>query len=140
MAGRSVTSEGDLFQPGGVTSGGSIRHGGDKLRQLHEKQLSENKAKSGLAALLKKHKLIILDEAPMTNKLCFEALDCSLRDMIRKSRYDDCQTPFGSMTVEDVSEIRDFAEWILKVGDGELGGAKDIEISKLEDNLGILNV
>ncbi|PWA66387.1 P-type ATPase, HAD-like domain protein [Artemisia annua] len=33
---RSVASEGDLFQPGGFMTGGSIRHGGDKLRQLHE--------------------------------------------------------------------------------------------------------
>ncbi|PWA92536.1 RecF/RecN/SMC [Artemisia annua] len=42
---RSVTSEGDLFQPGGVMTGGSFRHGGDKLRQLHVKRLSENEAK-----------------------------------------------------------------------------------------------
>ncbi|PWA56383.1 structural maintenance of chromosomes protein 2 [Artemisia annua] len=35
----------DVFQPGGVMTGGSIKLGGDKLRQLHEKRLSENKAK-----------------------------------------------------------------------------------------------
>ena len=136
---------------------------------------------SDLGALLKKCKLIIWDEAPMTNKLCFEALDRSLRDVLRKTRFDPCATPFGGMTVvfggdfrqvlpvipkgsrqdivtaslkqsylwdhctvlkltanmrltvgcrpEDVDEIREFAEWILKVGDGDVGDANDGEVS-----------
>ncbi|GJV60973.1 ATP-dependent DNA helicase PIF1-like protein [Tanacetum coccineum] len=145
-----------------------------------------NVASSGIAsllmsgALLKKCKLIIWDEAPMTNKLCFEALDRSLRDILRTSRHDMCETPFGNMTVvfggdfrqvlpvipkgsrqdivgaslkqsylwdhckvlkltanmrltvgsrpEDVNEIREFAEWILKVGDRVLGEANDGEV------------
>ncbi|PWA59710.1 ATP-dependent DNA helicase PIF2 [Artemisia annua] len=117
---------------------------------------------------------------------CKIVLDRSLRDVLRKSRYDDCQTPFGSMTVvfggdfrqvlpiipkgsrqdiviaslkqsylwrhckvpkltanmrltvgsrhEDVSEILDFVEWILKVGDGELGGANDGELLRHNHN------
>nr|GEV21338.1 hypothetical protein [Tanacetum cinerariifolium] len=136
---------------------------------------------SDLGALLKKCKLIIWDEAPMTNKLCFEALDQTLRDVLRRTRYDTCETPFENMTMvfggdfrqvlpvipkgsrqdivnaslkqsylwdhckvlkltanmrltigaspEDVCEIQDFAEWILKVGDGELGEANDGEVS-----------
>ncbi|GJX56183.1 ATP-dependent DNA helicase PIF1-like protein [Tanacetum coccineum] len=44
-----------------------------------------------------KCKLIIWDEAPMANKLYFEALDHSLRDILRKNRYDTCQQPFGNM-------------------------------------------
>nr|GEW86139.1 ATP-dependent DNA helicase PIF1-like [Tanacetum cinerariifolium] len=136
---------------------------------------------SDLRALLKKCKLIIWDEAPMTNKLCFKALDQTLRDVLRRTRYETCETPFGNMTMvfggdfrqvipvirkgsrqdyvnaslkksylwdyckvlklttnmrltvgaspEDVCEIRDFAEWILKVGDGELGEANDGEVS-----------
>ncbi|GJZ44958.1 ATP-dependent DNA helicase PIF1-like protein [Tanacetum coccineum] len=111
---------------------------------------------SDLGALLKKCKLIIWDEAPMTNKLCFEALDRTLRDILRRTMYDTCETPFGNMTMvfggdfrqvlpviklttnmrltvgarpEDVCEIRDFAEWILKVRDGELGEANDGEVS-----------
>ncbi|GJV01382.1 ATP-dependent DNA helicase PIF1-like protein [Tanacetum coccineum] len=50
-----------------------------------------------LGALLKRCKLIVWDEAPMANKLCFEALDHSLRDILRKNRYDTCQQPFGNM-------------------------------------------
>ncbi|GJT09517.1 ATP-dependent DNA helicase PIF1-like protein, partial [Tanacetum coccineum] len=131
---------------------------------------------SDLGALLKKCKLMIWDEAPMTNKLCFEALDRNLRDVLRRTRYDTCETPFGNMTMvfggdfrkvlpvipkgsrQDIvnaslkqsylwdhcnvlklianmrltvgaCEIRDFAEWILKVGDGELGEANDGEVS-----------
>ena len=135
---------------------------------------------SDLGMLLKKCKLIVWDEAPMTNKLCFEALDRTLRDVLRNGRYDPCETPFGNMTVvfggdfrqvlpvipkgsrqdivsasikqsylwdsctvlkltanmrltvgsrpEDVSEIKEFAEWILKVGDGELGGPNEGEV------------
>lgn len=55
--------------------------------------------RSDLAALLKKCKLIIWDEAPMTNKLCFEALDRSLRDVLHKTRFDTCETPFSGMIV-----------------------------------------
>ncbi|GJW42205.1 structural maintenance of chromosomes protein 2-1 [Tanacetum coccineum] len=62
---RSVTLEGDLFQPGGLMTGGSIRGGGDQLRQLHalgeayselflhEKRLSEIEAK--INALVRLH-------------------------------------------------------------------------------------
>nr|GEY15532.1 hypothetical protein [Tanacetum cinerariifolium] len=138
-------------------------------------------SQSDLGALLKKCKLIIWDEAPMTNKLCFEALDQTLRDVLRRTRYDTCEMPFGNMTMvfggdfrqvlpvipkgsrqdivntslkqsylwdhckvlkltaniritigaslKDVCEIRDFAELILKVKDGELGEANDGEVS-----------
>ncbi|GJY27598.1 ATP-dependent DNA helicase PIF1-like protein, partial [Tanacetum coccineum] len=99
-------------------------------------------AQNDLGALLKRCKLIIWDEAPMANKLCFEALYHSLRDILRKNRYDTCQQPFGNMTMvfgsdfrqltanmrltvgarpEDVKEIHEFAELILKVEDSELG-------------------
>nr|GEU89446.1 hypothetical protein [Tanacetum cinerariifolium] len=134
---------------------------------------------SELGALLKKCKLIIWEEAPMTNKLCSEALDRTLRDVLHRTRYDTCETPFGNMTMvfsgdfrqvltvipkgqdivnaslkqsylwdhckvlkltanmrltvgaspKDVCKIRDFAEWILKVRDGELGEANDGEVS-----------
>ena len=138
-------------------------------------------AQSDLGKMLKKCKLIIWDEAPMANKLCFEALDRSLRDILRRSRYDTCEDPFGKMTMvfggdfrqvlpvipkgsredivtaslrksylwqyctvlkltanmrltvgsrpEDVNEIREFADWILKVGDGEVGDPNDGEVS-----------
>nr|GEY59907.1 hypothetical protein [Tanacetum cinerariifolium] len=54
---------------------------------------------SNLGALLKKCKLIIWDEAPMTNKLYFEALDQTLRDVLCRTRYDTCEMPFRNITM-----------------------------------------
>ncbi|XP_074361953.1 uncharacterized protein LOC141702153 [Apium graveolens] len=52
-----------------------------------------------LAKLLQKTSLIIWDEAPMTHKYCFEALDKTLRDLL-STRYADSRTkPFGGLTV-----------------------------------------
>nr|GEZ71674.1 hypothetical protein [Tanacetum cinerariifolium] len=108
------------------------------------------------------------DEAPMTNKLCFEALDWTLRDVLCRTKYNTCDfrqvltvIPKGSrqdivntslkqsylgdhckvlkltanmrLTVaaspEDVCEIRDFAEWILKVGYGGFGEANNGKVA-----------
>ena len=52
---------------------------------------------SELAELLKVSKLIIWDEAPMTHKFCFEALDKSLRDIMSSSNH--AQSPFGGKVV-----------------------------------------
>lgn len=58
----------------------------------------EIKQGSQLVELLKKTALIIWDEAPMANKLCFEALDRTLRDILR-NRYEDSATKlFGGIT------------------------------------------
>ncbi|KAL2933052.1 ATP-dependent DNA helicase pif1, partial [Bienertia sinuspersici] len=127
---------------------------------------------SDLAELLKKTKLIIWDEAPMVNKFCFEALDRSLRDVLRPT-----EQPFGGKVIvfggdfrqilpvipkgsrQDIvfstinssylwtfcevmkltrnmrlrigesdssnRDIREFGEWILKVGDGKVGEPND---------------
>ncbi|GJW41620.1 ATP-dependent DNA helicase PIF1-like protein [Tanacetum coccineum] len=129
---------------------------------------------SDLAALLGKTKLIIWDEAPMMNKHCFEALDRTLRDILRVSNI-----PFGGKVIvfggdfrqilpvitggtrqdivnaslnssylwdhinvlrltknmrlkngsgsSNTDDIKEFADWILKVGDGRLGGPNDGE-------------
>uniref|UniRef100_A0A803PIG5 ATP-dependent DNA helicase n=1 Tax=Cannabis sativa TaxID=3483 RepID=A0A803PIG5_CANSA len=52
-----------------------------------------------LAELLMQTSLIIWDEAPMANKYCFEALDKTLRDILR-TRYENSTTkPFGGLTI-----------------------------------------
>uniref|UniRef100_A0A803PIA8 ATP-dependent DNA helicase n=1 Tax=Cannabis sativa TaxID=3483 RepID=A0A803PIA8_CANSA len=52
-----------------------------------------------LSELLMKTSLIIWDEAPMANKYCFEALDKTLRDILR-TRYENSTTkPFGGLTI-----------------------------------------
>ncbi|XP_057250598.1 uncharacterized protein LOC125497908 [Beta vulgaris subsp. vulgaris] len=110
---------------------------------------------SYLADLLIKTKLIIWDEVPMMHKYCFEALDRSLRDIMRyyqlyqrergkiscllyvNSSYlwDSCKvlTLTRNMRLQSGSskssadELREFSEWILSVGDGKAGGPNDGE-------------
>jgi len=55
--------------------------------------------KSPLAQLVCKAKLIIWDEAPMMHKHCFEALDCSLRDILRNQNNGRTDIPFGGKVV-----------------------------------------
>ncbi|GJS84946.1 ATP-dependent DNA helicase PIF1-like protein [Tanacetum coccineum] len=135
--------------------------------------------KTNLAALLNKTKLIIWDEAPMMNKHCFEALDRTLRDILRGSNTNSLNIPFGGKVIvfgrdfrqillviiggtrqdimhaslnssylwdhihvlrltknmrlragagsSNTDDIKEFADWILKVGDGRLGGPNDGE-------------
>ena len=164
-----------------LMSGGRTAHSRFHIPiNIDETSTCSISSQSDLGKMLKKCKLIIWDEAPMANKLCFEALDRSLRDLLRKDRFDECNDPFGNMTIvfggdfrqvlpvipkgsrqdivgaslkqsylwdyckvlkltanmrltvgsrpEDVSEIREFAEWILNVGDGKLGGPNEGEV------------
>ncbi|GJW83214.1 ATP-dependent DNA helicase PIF1-like protein [Tanacetum coccineum] len=69
---------------------------------------------SDLAALVRKCKLIIWDEAPKTHKHYFEALDRSLRDVLRKSKHDTMDTPFGNMTVVFGGDFRQVQPVISK--------------------------
>ncbi|GJV44464.1 ATP-dependent DNA helicase PIF1-like protein [Tanacetum coccineum] len=102
-------------------------------------------AQSDLGAMLEKCKIIIWDEAPMANKHCFEVLSVipkgSRQDIVSASLkqsylWDHCKvlklTKNMRLTVgtrpEDVTEIREFTEWKLKVRDGELGEANDREV------------
>lgn len=164
-----------------LMTGGRTAHSRFKIPiNIDEDSTCSINPQSDLAALMRKCKLIIWDEAPMTHRHCFEALDKSLRDILRKSKNDTMDTPFGNMTVvfggdfrqvlpvvpkgsrqdivgaslkqsylwdyckvlrlstnmrltvgcrpEDVDEIKDFAEWILKLGDGKLGKPNDGEV------------
>ncbi|XP_020994900.1 uncharacterized protein LOC107481086 [Arachis duranensis] len=132
---------------------------------------------SALAELIIKTKLIIWDEAPMVNKHCIEALDRTMRDLLRFKNVHSEEQPFGGKTIvfggdfrqilpvipkgsrQDIvnatinssyiwnscnmlkltrnmrlqaddanvhsSELKDFAEWILSIGDGKCGESKD---------------
>ncbi|KAK9665879.1 hypothetical protein RND81_14G142400 [Saponaria officinalis] len=137
------------------------------------------KPNTELTELLIRTKIIIWDEAPMMHRFCFEALDKSLRDVMRFSADGDCSLPFGGKVVvfggdfrqilpvipkggrqdvvyaslcssylwhsckvlkltknmrlqvgsssSDKDEVREFSEWILKVGDGLIGPPNDGE-------------
>ncbi|XP_031121063.1 uncharacterized protein LOC116024309 [Ipomoea triloba] len=54
---------------------------------------------SDLAELIIRRKLIIWDEAPMTHKHCFEALDKTMRDLLRFVIPGSAEKTFGGKTV-----------------------------------------
>jgi len=66
---------------------------------INNESTCDIKQGSFLAELLNKTSLILWDEAPMTNKYCFEALDKSLRDILRFTDDNNQGKPFGGMTV-----------------------------------------
>ncbi|XP_052622746.1 uncharacterized protein LOC111918641 [Lactuca sativa] len=135
--------------------------------------------KSDLASLVRKTPLIIWDEAPMAHKHAFEALDRTLKDILKCVNPTNLIIPFGGkmivfggdfrqilhvvpgdsrqnivnaylsssylwqqckvyiltknmrLTVGSdpyaIEKIRDFATWLLDIGEGNLGGPNDGE-------------
>ncbi|GJV37572.1 hypothetical protein Tco_1410049 [Tanacetum coccineum] len=83
----------------GKEKGGYARGVGSGVtyKSVDETSYCSISPQNDLGALLKRCKIIVWDEAPMAYKLCFEALDHSLRDILRKNRYDTCQQTFGNM-------------------------------------------
>ncbi|XP_015057654.1 uncharacterized protein LOC107003921 [Solanum pennellii] len=69
---------------------------------------------SQLAELLKKTCLIIWDEAPMANKYCLEALDKSLRDILRDRYENSSDRPFGGLTIVCGGDFRQILPVIPK--------------------------
>ncbi|KAF7817106.1 ATP-dependent DNA helicase PIF1 [Senna tora] len=99
---------------------------------------------SDLAELIVHTKLIIWDEAPMAHRHCFEALDRSLRDIMQSQNpeldivlaslnasylWSSCKvlTLTKNMrlaagnSIDENKSIAEFADWILKIGDGSIG-------------------
>ncbi|XP_073022258.1 uncharacterized protein [Primulina eburnea] len=69
---------------------------------------------SHLAELIVKSKLIIWDEAPMTHKFCFEALDKSMKDIMRFVNPSSHHLPFGGKTVVFGGDFRQILPVIPK--------------------------
>ncbi|KAJ3684336.1 hypothetical protein LUZ61_013500 [Rhynchospora tenuis] len=67
--------------------------------KLREGSTCERKKNTNLAQLLRETSLIIWDEAPMSNRLCFEALDRSMRDILGDINPANRDKPFGGVTV-----------------------------------------
>ncbi|KAM3376292.1 hypothetical protein P3S68_015007 [Capsicum galapagoense] len=67
-----------------------------------------------LAELLLKTSLIIWDKAAMVNKFCFEALDRTLRDILRVKYENNSDKPFGGLTVVFGGDFRQILPAIPK--------------------------
>ncbi|XP_022025052.1 uncharacterized protein LOC110925406 [Helianthus annuus] len=146
---------------------------------INEDSICSIEPNSELGGLIKQTKMIIWDEAPMTHKHCFEALDQTMKDIARSSNPRMQKQPFGGKVIllggdfrqilpvipkgtrsmivnaslnssylwkhckvlkltenmrlkvgnqpSNLQETKDFAEWILKLGDGLLGDQNDGE-------------
>ncbi|GJS92585.1 ALP1-like protein, partial [Tanacetum coccineum] len=145
----------DLFIEQNLTVSGTIGNT-NGVSTLHMDSFCSITAGTDLAALLIKTSLIIWDEASMMHKHCFEALDRSLGDIIRQilpvilggtrqdvvyaslnSSYiwDDCTIVELTTNIRlregsdksNIKEIKEFRDWILKMGDGRLGGPNNGE-------------
>ncbi|KAF7812820.1 ATP-dependent DNA helicase pif1-like [Senna tora] len=83
---------------------------------------------SDLANLLIHAKLIILDEAPMVHRFCFEALDRTLRDIVGNDKPKCYHKPFGGKVVVFDG---DFRQILLVIPRGSL---QDIVLASLNSS------
>ncbi|KAL7091157.1 hypothetical protein ACP275_12G088400 [Erythranthe tilingii] len=81
---------------------------------VHEESTCNIAFGTPLAELIIKAKLIIWDEAPMTHKHCFEAVDRTLRDILKYSIHDSKTKPFGGKTVVFWGDFRQILPVIPK--------------------------
>ncbi|CAH9070723.1 unnamed protein product [Cuscuta europaea] len=108
----NVASSGiaSLLLPGGRTA-----HSRFKIPiNQNEDSTCNIKQGSALAELIVKCKLIIWDEAPMVHKHCFEALDRTLRDILRFTNPMSLDFPFGGKTVVFGGDFRQILPVIPK--------------------------
>ncbi|XP_057432713.1 uncharacterized protein LOC130725511 [Lotus japonicus] len=71
----------------------------DEQKQVNDVSTCNIKQESLRANLLLHTKLIIWDEAPMLKKICFKALDRTLRDLMRAHDESNVEKPFGGKMV-----------------------------------------
>lgn len=78
-----------------LLTGGSTAHSRFAIPiNINDNSTCNIKPGTDLAEFIKKTDLIIWDEAPMTQKYCFEALDKSLRDILQLSDAANSERPF----------------------------------------------
>ncbi|XP_019184634.1 PREDICTED: uncharacterized protein LOC109179586 [Ipomoea nil] len=83
---------------------------------------------SPLAHLIMQCKLIIWDEAPMMHKFCFEALDRSMRDIMRAKNPNSFDMTFGGKTVVLGGDFRQILPVIPK------GTRQDIVLASINSS------
>jgi len=84
-----------LILPGGRTAHSTLT----VPIEINEASSPTMEKDSPRADLVRAAKLIILDEAPMMHRWCFEAVDRSMRDIMSKNDPLNEFRPFGGMTV-----------------------------------------
>ncbi|TXG53161.1 hypothetical protein EZV62_022330 [Acer yangbiense] len=110
VASSGITS---LLLPGGRTSHSRL----SLPIQINEDSTCNIKQGSPQAELLLKTKLIIWDEAPMVHRFCFEALDRTLKDILKFSNPNSCEEPFGGKIVVLRGDFRQILPVVPHGGD-----------------------
>ncbi|KAL7154873.1 hypothetical protein ABFS83_03G033100 [Erythranthe nasuta] len=93
---------------------------------VHESSTCSISQQSPHAELLIRAKLIIWDEAPTMHRYCFEARDKTMKSILQADK------PFAGKSCfspSNVDEIKEFGDWILNVGNGDVGEDNDGEAS-----------
>ena len=93
----AVASSGvaSLLLPGGRTT-----HSRFKIPlDVHETSVCNIGRGTMLAALIERTSLVIWDEAPMSHRFCFEALDRTLRDLLSAKEPANAAKSFGGLPV-----------------------------------------
>ncbi|XP_054782009.1 uncharacterized protein LOC129289243 [Prosopis cineraria] len=119
----NVASSGiaSLLLPGGKTAHSQFRI----PIAVNEDSICNIKHGSHLSELLINTSLIIWDEAPMANKFCFEALDKSLRDIMKVQQVDAALRPFGGKVILLGGDFRQILPVVRK------GSREDIVFSTI---------
>ncbi|XP_022041875.2 uncharacterized protein LOC110944524 [Helianthus annuus] len=131
-----------------LLSGGRIAHSRFAIPlNLNEDSVCRMKPGTEISHLLKKTQLIIWDEAPMIHKHAFEALDRTLKDILMPASSENVSLPFGGKVIVFGGDFRQilpvvpngsrqdivnaslkFANWLLDIGEGKVGGRNDGEV------------
>ncbi|XP_076930361.1 uncharacterized protein LOC143595133 [Bidens hawaiensis] len=145
----SIRSKGDVVlnvASSGIASlllkGGRTAHSRFLIPiNLTEDSICPVKGNTDVYELLKKTSLIIWDEAPMIHKHAFKDLDRTLNDVMNGDSANTSEALFGvGCRSSDVENIKEFADWLLDIDQGTVGGPNDGEsVIDIPDDLLILN-
>ncbi|KAH9575467.1 hypothetical protein CY35_01G112800 [Sphagnum magellanicum] len=121
-----------------LLSGGQTAHSYLKIPiALDRTSLCYIRKQDDLAALIRQTKLILWDEAPMTNKLAFEAVDRTLRDLT------DRNEPFGGIVFVMSGDFRQVLPVIPRGSHANIVSAsiknsylwESVEVFRLSENM-----
>ncbi|XP_016195611.1 uncharacterized protein LOC107636628 [Arachis ipaensis] len=114
----NVTSSGiaSLLLPGGKTAHSMF----NIPIELNEESVCRIRVNSQKADLIRQADLIIWDEAPMTNKLAFEAVDRTFRDLMKVTSISNQNLPFGGKVIVLGGDFRQVLPVIPKASRAEI--------------------
>jgi hypothetical protein len=114
---------------------------------ITESAISNVKRGTMLAELIQATSLIIWDEAPMTHRRCFEALDRTMRDVLSENKPSRALLPFGGKPVVLGGDFRQILPVVRKGSRSAVVGAsitnsnmwQHVTLLKLHTNMRLRN-